>query len=323
MIPNIAQSPRGSRRPHTDGKVAAVRRLVETTLFAYGEISARTGVGRASICRWTRDGAWARPLFAPRATDTVPRWRASAKLRRRTLASRLSALAERYVRELEASPGVDLEVSSPGLDRKPCGAAQAADSHGRGHGLRDGARDRHTLRHSGCESRWQPVWLQERHDIPARSRRRRSGSRERGHRRLPHRSVAAAAPRGAVRRQTRGSRAGPGHARTARIANIAKNRERLVVPPDDAEAGKLAANYVSPTLGTLRVRMQEGATIFDFGKWRSAVASRRNDDGTTSFISIDPTISGFNFVVGERDGKRALIVRDAQHEYAFIEAVPP
>jgi hypothetical protein len=95
-----------------------------------------------------------------------------------------------------------------------------------------------------------------------------------------------------------------------RAANIAKNRERLVVPADDAEAGKLAANYVSPTLGTLRVRVQDGATIFDFGKWRSAVASRRNDDGTTSFISIDPTISGFNFVVGERDGKRALIVRE-------------
>src|SRR5436309_2896314 len=127
---------------------------------------------------------------------------------------------------------------------------------------------------------------------PARHPWRRS--RERGHRRLPHRSVAAAAPRGAVRRQTRGSRAGPGHARTARIANIAKNRERLVVPPDDAEAGKLAANYVSPTLGTLRVRMQEGATIFDFGKWRSAVASRRNDDGTKSVISIHTTTSGFN-----------------------------
>ena len=65
MIPNIAQSPRGSRRPHTDGKVAAVRRLVETTLFTYGEISARTGVGRASICRWTRDGAW-EPAFPAR-----------------------------------------------------------------------------------------------------------------------------------------------------------------------------------------------------------------------------------------------------------------
>jgi hypothetical protein len=108
-----------------------------------------------------------------------------------------------------------------------------------------------------------------------------------------------------------------------RIANIAKNRERLVVPADAAEAGRLAGSYASPELGTLRVRSQDGATIFDFGNWRSAVASRRNDDGTTSFISIDPTISGFNFVVGERDGKRALIIRDAQHEYAFVERPSP
>lgn len=108
-----------------------------------------------------------------------------------------------------------------------------------------------------------------------------------------------------------------------RIAAIAKNRERLVVPADTAEAGKLSAHYISPALGALRVRAQDGATIFDFGSWRNAVASRKNDDGTTSFILIDPTIGGFNFVVGERDGKRALIVRDAQHEYAFVESAPP
>jgi len=108
-----------------------------------------------------------------------------------------------------------------------------------------------------------------------------------------------------------------------RAANIAKNRERLVVPADAAEAGKLADSYVSPELGALRIRTQDGATIFDFGNWRSAAASRRNDDGTTSFVFIDPTIGGFNFVVGERDGKRALIVRDAQHEYAFVERTSP
>ena len=56
--------------------------------------------------------------------------------------------------------------------------------------------------------------------------------------------------------------------------------------------------------------------------WHSAVASRKNDDGTTSFVSIDPTVDGFNFVVGARDGKRALIMRDGQHEYVFVEAVP-
>ena len=107
--PMIAPRPRGSRRPHADGKVATVRRLIEETTLTYGEIAARTGVGRASICRWTRDGGWQRPLFAPRATDTVPSARASAKLRRRTLSRRLQALAERHIGELEASACVDAE----------------------------------------------------------------------------------------------------------------------------------------------------------------------------------------------------------------------
>jgi hypothetical protein len=52
-----------------------------------------------------------------------------------------------------------------------------------------------------------------------------------------------------------------------------------------------------PVLGVLAVRAQDGATIFDFGKWHSSVASRRNDDGTTSFVSIDPTVGSFNFAV--------------------------
>jgi hypothetical protein len=108
-----------------------------------------------------------------------------------------------------------------------------------------------------------------------------------------------------------------------RIAAIANNRERLVVPADAAEVRKLADSYASAALGTLRVRTENGATIFDFGKWRSSVASRRNDDGTTSFVTIDSTVMGFNFVVGERDGKRALIIRDAQHEYAFVEQALP
>jgi hypothetical protein len=106
--PFILPRPRGSRRPHTDGKVDTVRHLIETTLMTYAEIARRTGVPPASICRWSQNGKWVRPLFAPRATDTVPRWRASAKLRRRTLAARLHALAERAIRELEAAPRVDL-----------------------------------------------------------------------------------------------------------------------------------------------------------------------------------------------------------------------
>ena len=105
----IPGRPRGTRRPHGDAAVANVRRLIEQSTLTYSQIAKATGVGRASICRWTRDRNWQRPPFAPRATDTVPRARASAKLKRRLLAGRISVIAERYVDELEASRDVDLD----------------------------------------------------------------------------------------------------------------------------------------------------------------------------------------------------------------------
>jgi CubicO group peptidase (beta-lactamase class C family) len=104
-------------------------------------------------------------------------------------------------------------------------------------------------------------------------------------------------------------------------ATLAKDRERLVVPAAPALVAGLAKRYASKELGELAVLNQDGATIFDFGEWKSTVASRKNDDGTISFITIDPTNEGFEFVVGERAGKRVLIIRDGQHEYVFTEAV--
>jgi hypothetical protein len=105
---NITHRPPGSRLPHPDGKVMQVRRLVETTTMTYREISQRTGVPYTNISRWTNEGNWTRPLDAPRAPDTVPRWRARRNLRRRTLAARLDRLAEDRVCALETAPGIDL-----------------------------------------------------------------------------------------------------------------------------------------------------------------------------------------------------------------------
>jgi hypothetical protein len=61
------------------------------------------------------------------------------------------------------------------------------------------------------------------------------------------------------------------------------------------------------------------AVVFDLGEWRSTMASRKNDDGTISFITSSPDIFGLDFVVSERDGKRALVTRAAQQEYVFVE----
>jgi len=103
-------------------------------------------------------------------------------------------------------------------------------------------------------------------------------------------------------------------------AELAKDRERLVIPADPLHANALAKRYISKELGQISVASSSEATTFQFDGFKSKVASRKNDDGTISFITIDPGAEGLEFVVGERAGKRVLTIRDGQHEYTFIEA---
>src|SRR5215831_15232314 len=110
------------------------------------------------------------------------------------------------------------------------------------------------------------------------------------------------------------------NAATRHKAYLTKERERLVAPADASYVKQLASRYTSKELGEISVLNKNGVITFDFGEWKSAVASRKNDDGTVSFITTDPTNEGFEFVVGERSGKRVLIIRDGQHEYVFMEA---
>lgn len=51
---------------------------------------------------------------------------------------------------------------------------------------------------------------------------------------------------------------------------------------------------------------------------KSEVGTRKNPDGTISFITIAPGVVGFEFVVGS-GAKRRMTIRDAQHEYVFEE----
>jgi hypothetical protein len=114
--PNAVLVRHGPREPHTDATFAAVRHLIEQSTLSYKQIRLRTGVSHATICRWARDGGWKRPPFAPRACDTMPTMRASAKLRRRTLGARLDALAQRHIRELEESACVDPDKLGEALE---------------------------------------------------------------------------------------------------------------------------------------------------------------------------------------------------------------
>lgn len=97
---------------------------------------------------------------------------------------------------------------------------------------------------------------------------------------------------------------------------IAVARKLLTAPADAAEAEKLAASYTNAALGDIRVTRDKGKTVFDFGEWKSEVATRREPDGSVTFVTIAPGIEGIEFIPGTGE-KRTLITRDAQHEYVF------
>jgi len=102
-------------------------------------------------------------------------------------------------------------------------------------------------------------------------------------------------------------------------SSLAADRKLLTIPADAKEAAKLSKHYANSSLGEIAVsRSGAATTTFDFGEWKSEVASRKNPDRTISFITIAPGASGLVFTVGSRS-KRTLTIRDAQHEYVFEE----
>ena len=102
------------------------------------------------------------------------------------------------------------------------------------------------------------------------------------------------------------------------FAQMAADRALLVVPADPAQAKQLAAHYKNAALGEITVKAKGSATVFDFGEYASEVATRKNPDGTFSFITTVPGMNGMEFVVGAA-AKRTLTLRDPQHEYVFNE----
>lgn len=110
-----------------------------------------------------------------------------------------------------------------------------------------------------------------------------------------------------------------------RVATVAANRRKSVaterallkLPPDAAAVAALAPAYRNAALGELAVARRKDGLVFDFGEWRTDMASRKNADGSLSFYSITPGMSGLEFV----EDKGGLVMRTAQQEYRFEPVV--
>lgn len=95
----------------------------------------------------------------------------------------------------------------------------------------------------------------------------------------------------------------------------------LTIPPDAQASAALAGRYVHPDLGELTVARGGNALTFDFGTLSSAMATKRESDGSLSFVTASPEFAGLPVVPGKAaDGLRTLTIRDSQHEYIYREA---
>lgn len=106
-------------------------------------------------------------------------------------------------------------------------------------------------------------------------------------------------------------------------ADIAKERALTAIPADPAIVAQLASRYESPELGFINVkRGADGSVTFDFGSFSSRMGTRKNEDGSTNLVMLDPTITGWSLSTRPAEAQAggrytALVMQDSQHEYIY------
>ena len=102
-------------------------------------------------------------------------------------------------------------------------------------------------------------------------------------------------------------------------AGAAAKRARLTVPGDPAVLAGLAARYRSPDGLNMTISDRSGVKWLTAGFIEGPIATRKNSDDSISIVSVGPGSIGVDALVGTKDGKRTLAIRDSQHEYLYTE----
>jgi hypothetical protein len=80
-----------------------------------------------------------------------------------------------------------------------------------------------------------------------------------------------------------------------------KAQENLEREPDSAWVQGLVGTYTNAGLGTVQISAGSRAGIYDVGEWKSAFARRKEEDGTTKLVLVDPPFAGGESIIGGDD----------------------
>ena len=100
-----------------------------------------------------------------------------------------------------------------------------------------------------------------------------------------------------------------------------ESREKLLSeltwPATSEHVAMVLGSYSNPELGPLSLTSEEGKLMMRSTAISSEVATKTNEDGSISLVTVSPGFWGADILIGERDSKRVLILNDNQHEYVW------
>jgi hypothetical protein len=112
-----------------------------------------------------------------------------------------------------------------------------------------------------------------------------------------------------------------------RVAFVARERRertasdlaRLDRTPDPAWVRGLAGTYANEFLGRVSLGVGPGGGVFEApaGEWKSAIARKREDDGTIKVVLVEPPANGLELVVGGTAARPTLTLHDDQITYVL------
>lgn len=102
-----------------------------------------------------------------------------------------------------------------------------------------------------------------------------------------------------------------------RAETRARARGRTDTAPPVATLRPFLGSYENASLGRITLRAEGTRVVLDAAHWRSAVGRKREPDGTTKLVLLDPPWTHFEFIADSSGGRSRLIVERPQARYVF------
>ena len=99
----------------------------------------------------------------------------------------------------------------------------------------------------------------------------------------------------------------------------AKFRSELSYPLSQSTFDMLKGQYSNAELGPLVIAREGDKMMMRATSMWSEIANKKNEDGTTSIVTISPGAKGFSLLVGTQNNKTILTLNDGQHEYVWVK----